>query len=356
MRFVFDSGPASDRCTRSPILKEWHDRVAANGDFSVEELREAANLDLSENELVGMRFNLLADDWNLSRASVVAHMDELLAAHAALKPTLLALATGIAPLIAELEGDPLVPDLAPVANAGGPYSGVHSGCERTISFNASASTSPSAIIAYEWDLDGDGAFDDATDVNPTSSFSTIRNTTIGLRVTNASGRRRRCVRPPGGNCRRKRRRDPRHASPRSGSARSSSARRTARLGETQAFSVTAPNANLLPLGAGPPRSRLAPGLPTYSLTPTAVQIGPHVLKVFVTAGIQRIVVDQLGRRRARARRRRRPLERERRLRRHRRGRPSARQRDHRQREGRRLRRRNSGRKPELDHRWRPTCS
>ena len=74
LRFVFDwdPRPIDDQIA---ILKEWHDRVAANGDFSVEELREAANLDLSENELVGMRFNLLADDWNLSRASVVAHMD-----------------------------------------------------------------------------------------------------------------------------------------------------------------------------------------------------------------------------------------------------------------------------------------
>ena len=90
----------------------------------------------------------------------------------------------MAPLIAELEADPLVPDLGPSPMPAARTRGAQGA---TISFNAGASTSPSAITAYDWDLDGDGAFDDATGVNPTSSFSTIRNSTIGLRVTNAAG-------------------------------------------------------------------------------------------------------------------------------------------------------------------------
>ena len=262
MRFVFESDPRpiDDQIAE---LRQWRNRVAADGDFSVPERRAAANLGVGPGQLYAMKFNLLADDWNLSRASVVAHMDELIAAHAALKPTLLALASDIAPLIAQLEVDPLVSDLAPVANAGGPYSGVQSGVLNvTISFNAGASTSPSAVVAYEWDLDGDGAFDDATGVNPTSAFSAARNTTIGVRVTNADDQSdvayARLEITAGGS----------EGvvletfSPfRVGSQFIGEA--SVRVGETQTFSVTATNANLyiwllddfIPGGSARPRTR-----------------------------------------------------------------------------------------------------
>ncbi len=298
MRFVFESDPRPIDAQIAE-LREWRNRVAADGDFSVPERRAAANLGVGPGQLFAMKFNLLADDWNLSRASVVAHMDELIAAHAALKPTLLALATDIAPLIAQLEADPLVPDLAPVANAGGPYSGVQSGVPNvTISFNAGASTSPSPVVAYEWDLDGDGAFDDATGVNPTSAFSAPRNTTIGVRVTNADDQS-----------------DVAYArleitaggsggvvldtfSPfRVGSQFIGEA--SVRVGETQTFSVTATNANLylwllddfVQGGSSPP---------TYALTPTIFQIGAHGVKVSREGRNPRIALDQLGRRGARA--------------------------------------------------------
>ncbi len=271
MRFVFDSDPRPIDA-QIAVLKEWRDRVAADGEFSVDELREAANLGLSENQLVGMKFNLLADEWGASRASVVAHMDELIAAHAALKPTLLALATDMTPLIAELEADPLVPDLAPVANAGGPYSGAQGA---TISFNAGASTSPSAIAAYEWDLDGDGAFDDATGVSPTSSFSTMRNSTVGVRVTNAAGEedvayaRLEVTAGSGGGVILDGFSPFRVGSQFIGEA-------SVRVGQTQQFSVTA-TANSY--------GWLLDGIFTgtsgqpYDLTPTSAQIGPHVVKV-----------------------------------------------------------------------------
>ncbi len=46
MRFVFDSDPRPIDAQIAD-LKEWRDRVAADGDFSVTERREAANLGLS---------------------------------------------------------------------------------------------------------------------------------------------------------------------------------------------------------------------------------------------------------------------------------------------------------------------
>ena len=54
MRFVFDSDPRPIDA-QIAVLKEWRDRVAADGGFSVAELREAANLGLSAEPALGMR-------------------------------------------------------------------------------------------------------------------------------------------------------------------------------------------------------------------------------------------------------------------------------------------------------------
>ena len=56
---------------------------------------------------------------------------------------------------------------APVASAGGPYSGTIGGPAITVT--GAASTDDGGITAYAWDLDNDGAFDDATGV--TASFT-----------------------------------------------------------------------------------------------------------------------------------------------------------------------------------------
>jgi phosphomannomutase len=43
------------------------------------------------------------------------------------------------------------------------------------------------IDSYEWDLDGDGNFDDATGVEVTTSYSSSGNRQIGLRVNDTDG-------------------------------------------------------------------------------------------------------------------------------------------------------------------------
>jgi hypothetical protein len=51
------------------------------------------------------------------------------------------------------------------ANAGGPYTGAE---QSAIALDGSASTDPdNNIVSYEWDLDNDGLFDDASGVNVT---------------------------------------------------------------------------------------------------------------------------------------------------------------------------------------------
>lgn len=73
----------------------------------------------------------------------------------------------------------------PIAEAGGPYVGYEG---TSITLNASRSTDPDGnIILYEWDLDNDGLFDDATGVRP--KFTAIDNGifTVRVRVTDAGG-------------------------------------------------------------------------------------------------------------------------------------------------------------------------
>lgn len=73
----------------------------------------------------------------------------------------------------------------PVANAGGPYVGNEGS---PITFDGSGSSDPDGtIVSYEWDLDGDGLYDDATGVNPSYTWGDDYFGSIGLKVTDNGG-------------------------------------------------------------------------------------------------------------------------------------------------------------------------
>ena len=94
------------------------------------------------------------------------------------------------------------PNSPPVADAGGPYV-IDQGQE--LALDGTASADPDAgdsIVSYEWDLDNDGAFDDASGLSVAIPFGTLEGlglafpadagtglptNTIGLRVTDESG-------------------------------------------------------------------------------------------------------------------------------------------------------------------------
>jgi hypothetical protein len=76
-------------------------------------------------------------------------------------------------------------NIPPVADANGPYE-VNAG--QAVTLDASNSSDPDGtIVLYEWDLDGDGEFDDASGVNPEATFNTAGTFSIALRVTDDDG-------------------------------------------------------------------------------------------------------------------------------------------------------------------------
>lgn len=78
-----------------------------------------------------------------------------------------------------------VPNVPPTADAGGPYSGQEGA---PISLDGSGSYDPDGfIVSYEWDVDNDGDYDDATGVAPSVTFPDNGLYTVGLRVTDNEG-------------------------------------------------------------------------------------------------------------------------------------------------------------------------
>ncbi|MBK9017908.1 MAG: PKD domain-containing protein [Saprospiraceae bacterium] len=87
-------------------------------------------------------------------------------------------------IITSLEDNPQTVDNLPVADAGGPYIGTEGS---SISFDGTASTSSSLIVLYEWDIDGDGEFDDVTGPTPSFTFHKAFIGLLGIRVTDEDG-------------------------------------------------------------------------------------------------------------------------------------------------------------------------
>ncbi len=74
----------------------------------------------------------------------------------------------------------------PTANAGGNYSGIEGD---SITFDASGSTDPdpNETLSYDWDIDGDGQFDDAHTAQTSLQYLDNIDTTVSVRVTDQFG-------------------------------------------------------------------------------------------------------------------------------------------------------------------------
>ena len=77
------------------------------------------------------------------------------------------------------------PNEAPVADADGPYSTVEGG--QTLLDGSGSSDLDGVIVSYEWDLDGDGQYDDATGATATYNAGPSGVFSVGLQVTDDRG-------------------------------------------------------------------------------------------------------------------------------------------------------------------------
>jgi hypothetical protein len=77
-----------------------------------------------------------------------------------------------------------VNNLAPLASAGGPYTGNEG---QPVQLNGSGSSDPNGPsgLSYAWDLDNDGQFDDAAVITPTYTWPDNGVFTLSLRVTDS---------------------------------------------------------------------------------------------------------------------------------------------------------------------------
>ena len=101
----------------------------------------------------------------------------------ALVATLDQLAADMAPVVAALEADPFVEGLVPDVDPGGPYVGTV-GSPLALSATATAS---GGELAYAWDVDGDGAFDDAVGPTPVVVPDVPAEGLVGVQVTSGLG-------------------------------------------------------------------------------------------------------------------------------------------------------------------------
>lgn len=162
------------------------DRIEAEG-FSEAQVRDLLNAGFTTVEIAALRASL-ADETSLtgfSSSAAIADIADHRAAGAAARATLDLLAAEMSARIAALESDAFVQVGLPVADAGGPYL---AGEGVGIAFDAGGSSDPDGPLAViNWDLDADGAFDDAAGATPVASFDRAGSHLISLRVTDSEG-------------------------------------------------------------------------------------------------------------------------------------------------------------------------
>ncbi|WHY77212.1 PKD domain-containing protein [Neobacillus sp. WH10] len=165
-------------------LQAFRDEVAANG-FPADFVRELKNLGYTNSQIEELKSSLIKKSYSFDKAEVLGKLDSLINTNKGLITSFDKLATNLQEnWIPYLTAMPSVHDLAPIADAGESYSGSEGS---QIMFDGSHSKSPSSIVKYEWDLDGDGAFDDASGAKPTFTYDRNVNKLIGLKVTNEEG-------------------------------------------------------------------------------------------------------------------------------------------------------------------------
>jgi PKD repeat protein len=122
---------------------------------------------------------------SFTRAGFDLALADVVSAHQAAAPVLQALATQADALAEVLKANPDILDGFPSASAGGPYT---AGEDAQLSLAGSAADADGRIVSADWDLDGDGQFDDATGLTPSVSFPRAFSGLISVRVVDDDGK------------------------------------------------------------------------------------------------------------------------------------------------------------------------
>ncbi len=158
--------------------------IMENG-FASEAIELAEAIGLTANQIGEVYDSIVAADLSgLTTDSVTIVIDLIIDQNEALSEVLDSLIIDMGIVISMFENDLGTPNNMPTAHAGGPYLGVEA---TEVIFNGSLSTSPSEIVLYEWEFDGDGDFADGYGANAQYTFSQEFTGFIGLRVTNSDG-------------------------------------------------------------------------------------------------------------------------------------------------------------------------
>ncbi|RIX60089.1 PKD domain-containing protein [Paenibacillus nanensis] len=179
--FAKDSAALNEKAAS---LAELQQRVAAS-DFTEEELQAFASLGFTDSEIAQFKTDFLAMDFEFAKSAMLAEGSALIDTYNEFGPHLVAFSNHVVTLINQMLQDPTVPNDEPYADAGGPYSGREGS---PITFSGASSTGKGGITAYEWDLDSDGAFDDAAGVSVTYTYTKPFIGLVGLKVTAANGK------------------------------------------------------------------------------------------------------------------------------------------------------------------------
>ncbi len=167
-------------------LSQFSQRVASSG-FTPDEIRELLDLGYTQDQIDSLKSDITSEDYSLTaRAALQSAISDQVSVNTDTITALQSLQSDMGSIISTLEADPTVYQTEPVANPGGPYT-VNEGV--AINLDGSASSTPnSSIVKWEWDLNQDGQFDDATGSNPTVTFDHNFDGLIGLRVTDDQGK------------------------------------------------------------------------------------------------------------------------------------------------------------------------
>ncbi len=160
-------------------------RITTSG-FTPDELAELRSRGLDDTEIQALIDTMAAQTTDpLDTAGLVATLRSQADGQAALATDLHAFTSDVDGVLDTLAIHPAAPGGIPTADAGGPYAAA-AGANLVLDGSGSIADG-GAIASYNWDVDLDGAFDDATGVGPTVTAPAAGERLIGLQVTDDDG-------------------------------------------------------------------------------------------------------------------------------------------------------------------------